>query len=236
MAELQKTNNVRIESMAIAAPDLRVSNVQFVPVVPVTGEKLQVKFLLDNTSTIPAPGSIATIHFDGVPVATVSCPPLAGKAGQVVTGEINGKFLTPGAHVVKVVVDKNNLVPESSKTNNTMEARISVVFPDLSISTITISPASPVKGNKVTVYFTISNLGQAVANISGADVFLDGVAVGSVNAGMIPAKGTKAMSVIIDGSKITAGSHLVKVYATLKDIIPELQTGNNLRTANFTAK
>lgn len=236
MAELQKTNNVRIESMAIAAPDLRVSNVQFVPVVPATGEKLQVKFLLDNTSTIPAPGSVAAILFDGVAVATVSCPPLAGKTGQVVTGEINGKFLTPGAHVVKVVADKNNLIPESSKTNNTMEARISVVFPDLSISTITISPANPVKGNNVTVAFTISNIGQAVANISGAEVFLDGAKVGSVNGGMIPAKGTKAMSVIIDGSKITAGAHLVKVYATLKDIIPELQTGNNLRTANFTAK
>jgi subtilase family serine protease len=236
MAELQKTNNVRIESLVVPAPDLRVSNVQFVPVVPVTGEKLQVKFLLDNISAIPAPGSIATIHFDGVPVATVNCPPLAGKAGQVVTGEINGKFITPGTHVVKVVVDKNNMVPESSKTNNTTEARISVVFPDLSISTIAISPASPVKGNKVTVSFTISNLGQAVANISGADIFLDGVAVGSVNAGRIPAKGTKAMSVIIDGSKVTAGAHLVKVYATLKDLIPELQTGNNLRVANFTAK
>ncbi|WP_371604575.1 discoidin domain-containing protein [Streptomyces sp. NBC_01220] len=101
--------------------------------------------------------------------------------------------------------------------------------PDLTVSELTWSPASPSEKDDVTVDATVRNTGTAAAAATTVDVSLEGVAAGSAPVGALAA-GASA-TVRIDVGRRAMGAYSVTAVVDPTDTIVEKDNSNNSRTA-----
>ncbi|WP_328864221.1 CARDB domain-containing protein [Streptomyces sp. NBC_00304] len=101
--------------------------------------------------------------------------------------------------------------------------------PDLTVSELKWSPASPSEGDDVTVTATVRNTGTAPAAATTVDVSLEGVVAGSAPVSALAAGASDTVSV--DVGKRPMGTYSVSAAVDPTDTVIEQDNTNNSRTA-----
>ncbi|WP_326665949.1 CARDB domain-containing protein [Streptomyces sp. NBC_00385] len=101
--------------------------------------------------------------------------------------------------------------------------------PDLTVSELTWSPATPSEKDDVTVEATVRNTGTAAAAATTVDVSLEGATAGSAPVGALAA-GASA-TVRIDVGRRAMGAYSVSAVVDPTDTVVEQDNSNNSRTA-----
>ncbi|MFD7770635.1 CARDB domain-containing protein [Streptomyces sp. NPDC059787] len=101
--------------------------------------------------------------------------------------------------------------------------------PDLVVSDLTWTPASPAETDAVTVRATVRNAGTAASAAATVDVSLEGTVAGSAPVGALAAGASTTVSV--DVGRRARGSYTVSAVVDPTDTVPEQDDTNNSRTA-----
>ncbi|MFF4248735.1 CARDB domain-containing protein [Streptomyces sp. NPDC001822] len=102
--------------------------------------------------------------------------------------------------------------------------------PDLVVSDLTWSPATPSEKDDVTVNATVRNTGTSAAAATAVDVSLEGVVAGSAAVGALAAGASATVPVAV--GKRPMGSYSVSAVVDPSDTIAEQDNSNNSRTAS----
>jgi F5/8 type C domain/CARDB len=101
--------------------------------------------------------------------------------------------------------------------------------PDLSISSATWSPASPIETDAITASATVQNTGTAASTATTVNFYLGTTKVGSANVGAIAAGGSSTVSANI-GTQ-TAGTYALTAKVDESNTVVELNDNNNSYTS-----
>ncbi|GAA2305173.1 discoidin domain-containing protein [Streptomyces kunmingensis] len=102
--------------------------------------------------------------------------------------------------------------------------------PDLTVTGLTWSPASPSEADPVTVEATVRNSGTAAAPASTVDVSVEGAVAGSASVGALAAGASVKVPVKVGARPM--GSYSVSAVVDPTDAVAELDNSNNSRNAD----
>lgn len=229
-------------------PDLIVTDIITSPASPLTENTVTFSAVVKNQGTGVTPaGTIIGVSFsvDGTQVSWSDNTTSSLAAGASVTVTANGGpsgsatwTATTGTHTVQAWVDDVNRISESNESNNQYAKSLAVTtspMPDLIVTDITYSPASPVSGNAVTFSAVVKNQGTA-AGAAGIVVFkVDGTQVAAAaNSTMSLAAGA-ALTVTATGTwSATVGSHSISATVDSSNTILEGNETNNTYVEDLT--
>jgi len=245
----------------VAGIDLVVTSVSLSPALPTSGSQVVFSAVIKNQGSTATPaGTITGVQFavDGAtsPVnwsdnTTSSLAPGASVT-VTATGGTNGVnywTATSGAHSVQAWVDDVNRIAESNENNNTLSQSFTVGSgssqPDLTITSVTLSPASPANGNHVVFTAVVKNAGGAATpagTILGVQFAVDGVTTpinwNDQNTASL-APGASVTLTATGGTNgvnywtATSGSHTVQAWADDVNRIAESNENNNKLSQTF---
>ncbi|MFC5531408.1 CARDB domain-containing protein [Cohnella yongneupensis] len=238
-------------AQAAGGPDLIVTNISWSPASPVTGNEVTFSATIKNQGADPiSAGAVKGVLFsiDGTSVSWSDNYTSAIAAGASVTvtatGGPNSKATwtaASGTHTVRAYVDDVNRIAESNESNNTLDQSITVAAssgtPDLVVTDVTWSPASPQTGNEVTFSAVVKNQGTAAVSagaIKGVLFSIDGTSVSwSDNYTSSIAAGSSVTVTATGGPSSKAswtaasGTHTVRAYVDDVNRIAESNESNN---------
>lgn len=102
--------------------------------------------------------------------------------------------------------------------------------PDLTLTDLTWTPASPSEKEAVTVRATVRNVGSAASPATTVDVSVDGTVAGSAPVGALAAG--SSVTVPVDVGRRPTGSYTVSAVVDPTDTVIELDNSNNSRTGD----
>jgi subtilase family serine protease len=240
----------RIDVAAAAPPNLVVQTLT-APNVWLPGTTVNIMSSVRNNGIEPAVGSVLRVYLSTDAIittsdtllATVTVPPLDGGAASSPASSaiVVPSGTTPGAYFLGAIADAGGAVAESSETDNTRTVAIQVVRPDLTVPSVTFTPAASAPGLDISVTHTIRNLvpapATAPASVSGVylasrTTFASVVSqLGIVSA---PAVSGASASSSITATRLTipagtpVGRYFVLVRANETNAFVEETTANNV--------
>jgi subtilase family serine protease len=130
-----------------------------------------------------------------------------------------------GEHNISVVVDAGNVIVESNETNNNASKTITVEKkPDLCPTDISFSPASPTKGDSVTITAVISNSGCTAAEEFTVSFFVDGALIGNTTNISVNALSSSKAEL---PWRAVSGKRNIRVFVDSDDVVQESNETNN---------
>ncbi len=181
--EISETNNFLSKKVTatkvVPSADLVVETIACIPSMPVIGEQASVRITVKNRGTGTAAASYATVNFEGKTVEDIFIDKLG--AGATLSKDIiiplQG-LAYKDAYRVEVVLDKENIVPETDEFNNRKELQFSISAPDLVIQSAQWTPDVPAAGNIVTFDLIVKNQGDLTAGVTYISYYIDQVFMG----------------------------------------------------------
>ncbi len=249
IAESNENNNTLDESLTIGSgsgtPDLVVADIAWTPASPQTGNEVTFSAVVKNQGTAATPagtihGVLFTVNGTSVNWSDNRTASIAPGASVTITatGGPNAKSTwtaVAGTYTVRAFVDDINRITESNDNNNTLDESLTVGVlskPDLVVTDISWSPASPSAGSPVIFSATVKNQGTAATPAGTATsvaFYVNGVKVSSVlNYTTSIAAGATATLTQNSGSWTAAnGIHTVNAVVDETALISELDENNN---------
>ncbi|MEZ4712989.1 MAG: CARDB domain-containing protein [Caldilineaceae bacterium] len=245
IAESNEKDNDATQSLMVApaaAPNLVVedANISFSPAFPVQGETVTLHVTVINNGSADA--TDVSVQFvdvtNGADIPIGSSQNIdAIAAGASATAEISydtsGK---QGERKIQVVVDRNNLIPETNENDNDGTQVLTVISspaPNLVMqaNNIGFNPPQPGEGDQVTINAAILNTGSADAN----DVMVQFVDVTTSNSAPIgqpqtieniPAGGSGSTQITYDTTGMV-GDRKIQVVVDPNNFIQEAKETDN---------
>jgi subtilase family serine protease len=258
IAESNESNNTLTAPLTVGAgqPDLIVTAISWSPASPLTGNAVTFSATIKNQGTAATPGGVihgVEFKVDGVQVnwSDTSTASLAAGATRTLTAN-NGPTgsstwtATSGSHTVLATVDDVNRIAESNENNNTLTAPLTVGAgqPDLIVTAVSWSPASPLTGNAVTFTATIKNQGAAASPagvVHRVGFSVDGTLVNWSNTSTtsLAAGATRVLTANSGPSgsstwTATTGTHTILAKVDDTSLIAESNETNNTLTSSMT--
>lgn len=192
-------------------PDLIVTDITSSPASPLTGNTVTFSAVVKNQGTgTKAAGTIIGVSFsvDGTQVSWSDNTTSSLAPGATVTVTANGGpsgsstwTATTGTHTVMAWVDDVNRISESNESNNQYSESLAVTtspMPDLVVTNLTYTPASPVTGDTVSFTATVKNQGTA----AGAP----GIVAFAVDGTQVSATSNDTTALAVGATKTVTGS------------------------------
>jgi subtilase family serine protease len=170
VTESDETNNVRFIEVTCITPnkeDLVVEVLTWVPLNPIETDTITITAGVKNIG--PAVAAASTLQLE---VGTETSPPTYAipALDPGATHEIQRQVvLTPGTYQITATADVNDVINESSETNNVTIENITVAAipkPDLIVSSLTHSPSNPSITDPITITAIVQNTGNADSTTS----------------------------------------------------------------------
>ncbi|MCA9064391.1 MAG: hypothetical protein KDA96_15075, partial [Planctomycetaceae bacterium] len=207
-------------------PDLTATDLIFSDTTPVNTDSVSITAKIVNQG-----GSSATAvqvqFFDGAELIGAAAVPIVAGDGGVAFATVSTVFATAGVHEITVVIDPDSLINEIDETNNSRTESIIVhaPTPDLVSSPVSLSNATPLAGETVTISMPVSNSGEAAAASFVVEFRKDGVLFDTVTVATLAA----GESTIIAASTTfsVVGPHVVTVTIDPDQQVTELSELNN---------
>ena len=236
----------------ITAPDLGVTAIGTSPAAPQPGQTVRFSATIKNNGSAATPagikhGVLFSVNGARVSFSDTSTTSLAPGASRTVTangtasgytGATGGLWLaTAGQPTVKATVDDVNRMVEVNEANNSYSRRVAVgPQPDLVVTSVTASPASPTAGSQVRFTAVIKNTGTTAtpAGVVHGVVFrIDGrgVTFSDTSTTTLAAGATRTLTA--NGGSAgglwtaTSGAHTLMAYVDDVDRITETSETNN---------
>jgi len=208
-------------------PDLIIESIGWSPETPSKGDIVTISVTVKNQGSDKALPSRVSFYVDGSFKTFKDVQSM--EAGATVTKDFTWTA-EQGSHVIKMIIDEENWIPESEETNNEKSITISTLTPDLIIESLAWSPEDPSEGDNVTFTVTIKNQGEGKADYSLVfpyvdDARLDSASVGTINPGTVD---TTTFSWIAQ-----AGSHIISLVIDPNNAVLESNESNNEKVVDF---
>ncbi len=251
------SGNVNVDNISVdtatgsGSPDLIVTDITWSPASPTAGSEVVFSAVVKNQGTAATPAGVKhglNLLVDGVQVNWCDTYTTSIAAGASVTLTANsgpsGKnswTATSGSHTVQAVIDDTSLITESNENNNTYNEAISISSstgtPDLIVTDITYSPASPSDGNEVTLSAVVKNQGTGASpagTICGVLFTVDGTSVNWSDNYTASIPAGASVTVTATGGpnskttwKATGGAHTIAAQVDDVNRITESNESNN---------
>ncbi|MEV5315848.1 CARDB domain-containing protein [Streptomyces sp. NPDC052610] len=220
----------QVVGAAAPAPDLTVTELDWSPAAPSETDPVTVGATVRNTGNAASPATTVDVSLEGTVAGSAEVRAL--DAGESVKVPVAVGKRPMGSYTVSAVVDPTDTVAELDNSNNGRNAATKLVVgqapgPDLEVTGITTSPASPAVGAKVTFTVAVRNRGTSavpagsVTRLTVGDTTLNGTTGG------IPAGGSG--TVAVDGSwTATSGGATLTATADATGTVKETNEDNNV--------
>ncbi len=228
VTEVNETNNDIETDFATLTPDLVIKDIGWLMENPLTDDKVAFTITVKNQGTGNAGASNMTYSVDKMPAVTVSIAAIPAGNTSALTFT---SYVKAGPHMVEATIDTDNKISELNETNNTGTFSFSTITPDLTIKTITLTPAAALPGDNVTITVKVENRGREKALNMKLSLSIDGSTAGSADIKEID------VGAIISQDfswKATAGNHEINAYADIGNLILESNETNNSRSRTVT--
>lgn len=228
ITESDKDNNEKTVTFFTLAPDLTIDTITWSPENPSAGDTVTFTIIIKNQGSGKASNSRTAYYIDNNYFTSALFDPMNPDA----TGNKTFTWTArAGSHNIKAVADYNNEVTESDEDNNEKTVVFSTLTPDLTIDTITWSPAGPSIGETVTFDVMIKNQGNGRASSSRVYFYVDSSYKGYQEVQAIEAGATANKTFTW---KAQVGSHDIKAVADHNKKVTESDENNNEKTITFT--
>ncbi len=249
VAESLETNNVKASAAVKIGADLTVTAVTS-PAAAGPGDTIVVAETTSNPGGADAPMSTTAFYlsinsaFDAADALLGSrlVPFLDAGASDAGTVALTiPPATTAGTYYIVAKADAENIVAETSETNNTKAGGALKIGPDLTVLTVA-APALAEAGNTLSVTDTVKNLGGSSspasetafylslnATLDAPDVFLGSRVVPSVVAG---ATDSASVSLVVPASTTTGNYYIVAKVDPANTVAEVLET-NNVRSSSL---
>jgi len=223
--ETDEENNEKSVTVEVAAPDLAIEDIIWLPVNPQAGEEVFFTLTVKNRGNYAAGSSYINYYVDGSARGNHFIEGIEPGAAATRSFSWRAQSASP---VFRIVIDEADNVAESNESNN--EKIIFLPAPDLTIEGITMSPENPSENATVTFIVSIRNLGKGIArspHITGyiGDTFLASIQFNDINPG-----GSTSGACIWTAQN---GEFVFKAVADVDELITEHDEGNNEQTMNL---
>lgn len=221
VTEIDETNNEKKVSFTTLTPDLIIQDINWSMENPSISDDVTFLITIKNQGSHKADGSQITWYIDDSPSGYQDVPEIS--AGATITESFISS-VEAGPHTVNVAADSNNQINEIDEANNEKTLSFSNLVPDLVIQDINWLPIAAFAGDNVTFTVKIKNQGSDMAANPRVEFFVDDSSVGYCDIKEIGAGAT----VTKDFTWIAeAGSHDVRAFADLDELILESNESNN---------
>ncbi len=234
-------------SSGTGTPDLIVTDITSSPASPLTGNATVFSAVVKNQGTGATPaGTIigASFFVDGTQVSWSDTTTASLAAGASVTLTANSGpsgtaywTATTGTHTIMAYVDDVNRIAETDDNNNKFSKSLTVAtspMPDMVITGLTITPASPTVGDTLSFSAVVKNQGNAAGapgvlaiKVDGTTVYTSANTTTSLNAGA-----TTTVTGTFSG--LTVGSHTITATADNAGTTGESDETNNSYSTTIT--
>ncbi|MFC9112066.1 MULTISPECIES: CARDB domain-containing protein [Streptomyces] len=221
---------LELRGTAAANPDLLVTGLDWTPAAPSETDPVTVRATVRNAGTAPSAAATVDVTLEGTVVGSAPVGALA--PGDSTTVSVNAGTRARGSYTVSAVVDPTDTVPELDETNNSRTAadRLTVAQspgPDLEVTAIRTTPATPAAGTPVSFTVSVHNRGTSpapagsVTRLTVAGRTLDGT-TGAIAAG--------ATAEVATGGTWTAaaGPAVLTATADATNTVTETDETNNV--------
>ncbi|MEM2870517.1 MAG: CARDB domain-containing protein [Thermoplasmata archaeon] len=221
--ELNETNNWRVAYFSVPSPDIVVQNVSWYPIRFRDGDAVTINVELRNRG----PGSagrafVLAASVDQTPLPRQLVGPIPAGASALATLRWTA---FSGSRALFLEADAGNSLRETNETNNRAVVLLGADYPDLVVSSVSISPPEPEEGEIAFLNATVTNLGSG----STSDTFqvhftVDGVSAGAVDIAGLASGSSRSVSI---RWRAVAGHHEVRADADASGEILEAVESNN---------
>ena len=219
-----------LPARAAEAPDLIVQNITLSPAEPKLGDTFTITVEVKNQGQGSAASSQVICYVDAAVIGTNAINALG--PGMVTTTSFQSTAGV-GTHTIRAVSDGTGSISESDENNNELTRTLTPLAPDLTIDSISWSPAAPSVGEPVKFTISISNNGNTLAQTTTLEFFIDGNSRGIHDIPRIEQGQT-----ITDSYSWTSltGQHAIKAFVDNNHRIPESDEANNQKTVTFSTE
>jgi subtilase family serine protease len=244
-------------SFAVDRPDLVVTSISNPPAHVVPGASFSITATVQNQGAIASPATVTKFYlatgttrknlngFQDVPALPTT--PGSNSFSSTVTVVVFSDTL-PGTYVLRGCADGDDVVIESSNTNNCTDSATSVVVdetPDLTVTSVSNPPSSLSQGGHFNVTATVKNLSTTVsAAASTTKYFLVPTSGGP---GTKDLSGTTSVPALDPQQQFThaepvtvrtdtvPGQYFLRACADSEKVDPEVNENNNCTTTSGAA-
>ncbi len=219
-----------LPSLAADSPDLIVEQISLSPAEPELGDTVTITIQVKNQGQAGAASSQVTCYVDAAIIGTNSIDALGPGLMTTTSFQWTAEL---GTHTIRALSDSAGLVSESDENNNELTYQLTTLAPDLVIESISWSPSAPSVGEPVTFTVRISNIGNALAQTTTLDFYIDS-----------SSRGVHDIPRIEPGESITdtyswvsqTGQHSIKAFVDNSRRIAESDETNNQKTVTFSTE
>lgn len=250
--ELDNTNNCASSTgtVTITGPDLIVESLSDPPADLAPGGTFSITDAVRNIGTAPSRTTRVGYFLSPLPKRAPGQYKIAVRrfvdaldVGGTNTGTVVATVpatAAPGSYYLVACVDIGSLVVESNEKNDCIaSATTTAVGPDLTVSALSVSPATILAGDTVSIVDTATNTGHSVAApsttrfflstdpVPGGDLALATRVIQGLGAGGTDT-GTTAVTIEV---ATTPGDYFVIACADADNVVAELSETNNCRAS-----
>lgn len=250
IAESNENNNQFTKNLTTGQttnqPDLVITDISYSPASPAAGNNVTFSAVVKNQGNSAGAAGITVFKVNGVQVSATANSTTSIAAGASLTVTATGTWTaTNGSHTLSAVVDNSNTTVESNESNNTYSESLTIGSggggtPDLIVTDIISSPASPLTGNNVTFSAVVKNQGTGATpagTIIGVSFFVNSTQVSwSDNTTTSLAPGASVTVTATGGPSgsavwaATTGTHTIMAHVDDVNRITETNETNNQYT------
>ena len=224
--ETNETNNEKIKTISVVAPDLVVSGATWSPLTPSIGDEVTFTVSIKNQGNKRSNGSRVAYYIDSSTAGEHYIEPIniGATVNKTFTWTVQARL-----HSIMVVADIGNSIAESDESNNAQT--ITIPAPDLIIDEITWSPANPTENTTVIFTVTTKNQGGSKADLSHLAYYIGDSGQTPVHINQIITGDTSKRTFTW---KAQAGTYVLKAVADEGNNVIESDESNNVRKAILT--
>ncbi|MFN2428312.1 MAG: CARDB domain-containing protein, partial [Candidatus Binatia bacterium] len=173
--------------IAAESSDLVIDSVVLDPVAGPNGERVSVTATIRNQGTRKSSSSITRVRMNQNPDTVTGtdlliCDPIdtaSIEVGATRTASCEAEFegRPAGLNYIWVIADTGDTAGQADRTNDRAKAEFMVdppLLPDLTVTTLTVNPASAANGKSITITARIANTGEGRAQSSKTRFLISG--------------------------------------------------------------
>ena len=229
VAESNENNNEKSYAFSVLAPDLVVDSITWSPDKPSVGQQMTFIVTVKNTGNKRAGLSWVDFLIDGASRGQREGQALEPGANYTVSYPWTAQ---PGQHILQGTADVLGQVTESNENNNDLTKIYCTTPPDLTISSITYTPATRTETSNITMTVAVKNQGQGASLGSWLSFYVDDKFMTSV---YIDALAPGANATGYYNWQVGPDSHVFKAVIDADDVIFESDETNNTQSITIPA-
>ncbi|MFF8009790.1 CARDB domain-containing protein [Streptomyces parvus] len=214
---------------AAPAPDLLVTDLTWPSDAPSEKDDITVEATVRNAGTAAATATTVDVSLEGQVSGSGAVSALAPDASVKVPVKVGKR--AAGSYTVSAVVDPDDTVAELDNSNNSRNAAEKLVVerapgPDLTVTGIATSPASPAPGAKVSFTVTVQNRGTTAVPAGSVTRLTVGGTTLNGATGAVPAGGSATVAISGEWTATNGGATL-SATADATSVVEETNEDNN---------